>query len=223
VDRSPKGDVLVFGGMDHKTGQEPHTEKCHEELTRELHVLVPAAKVHYRWSGQVIETPDGLPYIGDIGSGQFLATGYSGNGMTFGTLAAMMAADHIAGRKNPWTELFDPHRKALSSAWNYAKENASYPYYMARDWARGAEAKDADDIPRGQGKLLRHEGKRVAAYRDNTGQLTLLSPVCPHLGCIVHWNDSESTWDCPCHGSRFSGDGKVIGGPAEKDLEAVEK
>jgi Rieske Fe-S protein len=170
----------------------------------------------------VIETTDGLPYIGELGEGLFLATGFSGNGMTFGTLAAMMAADHVAGRDNPWTKLFDPQRKPLSCAWNYARENASYPYYMAKDWARGAEVKDADDIARREGKLLRYEGKRLAAYRDKDGNLRLMSAVCPHLGCIVHWNEAEQTWDCPCHGSRFACDGKLIAGPAEKDLERVD-
>lgn len=222
VDQRPGQDVLVYGGKDHKTGQEPHTEHCHEELMRDLLALVPSATVQHRWSGQVIETTDGLPYIGELSDGLFLATGYSGNGFTFGTLAGMMAADHVAGRKNPWTELFDPHRKALTCAWNYAKENASYPYYLARDWARGAEVADASAIGPNEGKLLRHEGKRVAAYRDKEGKLALMSPVCPHLGCIVHWNESEQTWDCPCHGSRFTGDGTLMAGPAERNLERVE-
>lgn len=222
VDRRPQGDVLVYGGMDHKTGQEPDTAKCHDRLMHDLLVLVPGAKIEHRWSGQVIETPDGLPYIGAAGEGQFIATGFSGNGFTFGTLAAMMAADEIAGKKNPWKELFDPHRKKLTAAWDYAKENASYPYYLARDWGKGAEPIDASSVARGEGCLIQYEGRRVAAYRDQDGKVTYLSPVCPHLGCIVHWNDSEQTWDCPCHGSRFTGDGKLMAGPAEKDLEPVE-
>ncbi|WP_170156805.1 FAD-dependent oxidoreductase [Roseimicrobium gellanilyticum] len=223
VDRNAEGDVIVYGGKDHKTGQEPDTEKCYNELTRDLMALVPDAKVNHRWSGQVIETLDGLPFIGEAGDGQFLATGFSGNGLTFGTLAAMMASDYASGKKNPWTELFDPHRKALTSAWDYAKENASYPYYMARDWAKGTEAGDVNALPCHAGKIIRHHGKRVAAYRNEDGEVTLLSPVCPHLGCIVHWNDAEQTWDCPCHGSRFSGDGKVMSGPAEKDLSEIEE
>lgn len=222
VDRKAEGDVLVYGGKDHKTGQEPDTEKCYTELIRDLTALVPDAKVNHRWSGQVIEPLDGLPFIGEAGEGQFLATGFSGNGFTFGTLAGMMAADYVAGKKNPWTELFDPHRKALASAWDYAKENASYPYYLAKDWTRGAESGDVQSMPCGHGKVIRHHGKRVAAYRSEEGEVTLLSPVCPHLGCIVHWNDAEQTWDCPCHGSRFSGDGKVMSGPAEKNLEPAD-
>ncbi|MEZ0273572.1 MAG: FAD-dependent oxidoreductase [Roseimicrobium sp.] len=221
VDRQPTGDILVYGGKDHKTGQEPDTEKYYAELAHDLASMIPGIKVEHRWSGQVIETPDGLPYIGAAGDGQFIATGFSGNGFTFGTVAAVMVADEIAGRKNPWTRLFDPHRKKLSAVWDYARENASYPYYLAKDWAKGEEPIEASTIAHGSGMLVRHEGKRVAAYRDDDGKLTLLSPVCPHLGCIVHWNDAEQTWDCPCHGSRFTSDGKLMAGPAEKDLEPV--
>ena len=103
-------DLVIYGGEDHKTGQADDTSECYERLERAVRALVPGIDVTHRWSGQVIETPDGLPYIGETADHQFAATGFSGNGMTFGTLGGMMAADHILGRSNPWSDLFDPGR-----------------------------------------------------------------------------------------------------------------
>jgi glycine/D-amino acid oxidase-like deaminating enzyme len=133
-------DVVIFGGEDHKTGQETDTAAAHHRLEQRLRKLVPDAEVTHHWSGQVIETPDGLPYVGKTAPHQYSATGYSGNGITFGTLAGMMIADAIRGRSNPWTELFEPGRKALTRGlWDYIKENADYPYYLIRDRFAGAD------------------------------------------------------------------------------------
>jgi Rieske Fe-S protein len=152
-----------------------------------------------------------------------VATGFSGNGITFGTLSPMMISDAIVGRKNPWRDLFDPQRKQIRGGiWNYLTENLEYPYYMIKGRLMASEGKSLQSLKRGQGKILKLDGKRVAAYRDADGQATALSPVCTHLGCIVHWNEAETSWDCPCHGSRFDVTGKVIAGPAETPLESVE-
>ncbi len=185
-----------------------------------LRSLLPQAKVTHRWSGQVIETRDGLPYIGETSPKQFAITGFSGNGLTFGTLGAMMARDAATGQSNPWRELFDIGRTRVAKGLtDYVSENKDYPYYLIRDRFAGADGKSLRAIPRGQGRLLELDGDRVAAYRDEDGTVTLLSPVCTHLGCLVNWNSAEASWDCPCHGSRFTATGKVIGGPAEKPLE----
>jgi Rieske Fe-S protein len=185
--------------------------------------MLPQVEVTHRWSGQVIETPDGLPYIGNTAEHQCAATGYGGNGLTFGTLAGMMMSDAILERRNPWAELFDPGRKALGrSTWDYLKENVDYPYYMIRDRFAGPDARSLGAVPRGEGKIIELEGKKVAAYRDGSGQLTLRSAICTHMGCVVGWNASERTWDCPCHGSRFKPDGDVISGPAEAPLGELE-
>jgi glycine/D-amino acid oxidase-like deaminating enzyme/nitrite reductase/ring-hydroxylating ferredoxin subunit len=215
-------DLVIFGGEDHKTGQADDTTACYERLERALAELIPGVKTTHRWSGQVIETPDGLPYIGETAEREFAATGFSGNGMTFGTLAGMMASDRVLGRANPWTTLFDPGRKTLRGAWEYLKENKDYPYYLIRDRFAGAEAKSLRAIARGKGKVLEHKGQQVAAYRDQSGATILRSAICTHMGCLVDWNEAERTWDCPCHGSRFEPDGSVISGPAEEPLEKVE-
>jgi len=215
-------DFVIFGGEDHKTGQADDTTACYERLERTLIKMVPGIDSTHRWSGQVIETPDGLPYIGDTAPHQFAATGFSGNGLTFGTLSAMMAADQIAGRDNPWRELFDTGRtKILGGAWNYVRENKDYPYYMIRDRFAGAEARSLRAIKRGEGKILKRNGEQVAASRNRDGSVTMVSAACTHMGCVVDWNEAERTWDCPCHGSRFQPDGAVIGGPAESPLPAV--
>jgi glycine/D-amino acid oxidase-like deaminating enzyme/nitrite reductase/ring-hydroxylating ferredoxin subunit len=215
-------DLVIFGGEDHKTGQATDTAACFDRLERTLRSMIDGVDVTYRWSGQVIETPDGLPYIGETAAHQFSGTGFSGNGMTFGTLTGMMAADHVAGRTNPWSDLFDPSRKKIvGGLWDYIKENKDYPYYLIRDRFAGAEGKSAREVPRGTGKVIDSANGKIAAYRDVRGEVTKVSAVCTHMGCIVDWNEAESTWDCPCHGSRFKPDGKVIAGPAETPLAPI--
>lgn len=222
LERHPQHDHLIFGGEDRKTGQDDQPATRFETLEKALALLVPAATVTHRWSGQVVETHDGLPYIGDIADRQFIATGYSGNGMTFGTLAGMMACDAALGRKNPWKELFDPHRKKIAGLWDYVKENVDYPYYLVRDRLRSAAGDSLADLKPCEGNLLKLGGSKVAAYRDAKGAAVTLSPVCTHMGCLVHWNKTDSTWDCPCHGSRFKPTGEVLAGPAESPLNKVQ-
>jgi Rieske Fe-S protein len=213
---------VIFGGEDHKTGQATDTPACYAALEASLTRLVPDIEVTHRWSGQVIETNDGLPYIGETSAHQFAATGFSGNGMTFGTLAGMMARDAALGRSNPWRDLFDIDRKTLrGGTWDYLKENKDYLYYLVRDRFAASE-KSLRAVPRGEGRLVELNGEQVAAYRDPKGVVTLRSAVCTHMGCHVAWNGAERTWDCPCHGSRFKPDGDVLAGPAESPLAEVE-
>lgn len=219
IDRGDGGDVVILGGEDHKTGQVSDTDACYTRLGEALERLVPGARVEHRWSGQVIETVDGLPFIGEITDGQFIATGFSGNGMTFGTLSAMMAADAVAGRGNPWRTLFDPNRIAIQKGIvDYLTENADYPYYLVRDRFAGTQGKDLRRVARGSGMVLDLDGRQAAAYRDDAGHVTVRSAICTHMGCTVRWNTAERTWDCPCHGSRFTPAGDVISGPAESPL-----
>ena len=222
LDKRRGFDYAIFGGEDHKTGQEKNPAECYARLEQTLQKLVPSARLDHQWSGQVIETQDGLPYIGETAERQFAATGFGGNGMTFGTLGAMMAVDAFLKRKNPWAELFDVHRKKiLGGTWKYLSENTDYPYYLLRNWLGGAETKSLRGSKPGQGKIVQRNNRKVAAYRDAGGKLSLCSPVCTHLQCIVEWNGAEKTWDCPCHGSRFAATGEVLSGPAEKPLEKI--
>jgi glycine/D-amino acid oxidase-like deaminating enzyme/nitrite reductase/ring-hydroxylating ferredoxin subunit len=222
IDRHRDFDYAVFGGEDHKTGQVDDTDKCYARLVTKLKKISPAAEIDHHWSGQVIETNDSLPYIGQNAEGQFIATGYGGNGITFATIAAMMARDWVTGAKNPWTDLFDVDRKLIKhGAWDYLRENADYPYYMIKDRLARAEADSVRELKSGDGMIVKSRGKKVAAYRDKEGEVHKVSAICTHMGCIVHWNSAEQTWDCPCHGSRFKPTGEVIAGPAEEPLAKV--
>jgi glycine/D-amino acid oxidase-like deaminating enzyme/nitrite reductase/ring-hydroxylating ferredoxin subunit len=220
VEARGENDYAIFGGKDHKTGQEAHPEHCYEELETLLAEILPQARVTDRWSGQVIETHDGLPYIGETSEGQFIATGFSGNGMTFGTLAARMACDAIADVENPWLEAFHPTRPAMLRApWTYLKENFDYPRYLVKDYLAPKERDEIKTPTAGSGKVMHINGNRLAVYCNDAGEISACSAVCPHLGCLVRWNSAEQTWDCPCHGSRFGPEGKLMAGPAEKTLE----
>jgi glycine/D-amino acid oxidase-like deaminating enzyme/nitrite reductase/ring-hydroxylating ferredoxin subunit len=221
VDRDAEGVRLIVGGEDHKTGQEADTRQRFDALERWFSDLVSAASITHRWSGQVIETPDGLPLIGEVAHRQYVATGFAGNGMTFGTLGAMIIRDEITNAvPNPWRDLFDVNRSAIARGpFDYLRENADYPYYLVRDRFAGASTRHLRSVGRGEGRLVEVEGQVVAVSRDTRGKLTVLSPVCTHLGCRVNWNQAERTWDCPCHGSRFSATGQVLAGPAEQALE----
>jgi glycine/D-amino acid oxidase-like deaminating enzyme/nitrite reductase/ring-hydroxylating ferredoxin subunit len=213
---------LVIGGEDHKTGTLEHTDGRFEHLLayaqRRFGPVTPA----YRWSAQVIESVDGLPFIGrNSGATQvFVATGFSGNGMTFGTVAALLVSDLMLGRPNEWESLYRATRvKPLASAISYVKENSSFPAHLVGDWLAGPEAKTLGVIEPGQGKTVAVNGERLAVYRAPDGALHACSAVCTHLGCVVKFNEAETTWDCPCHGSRFTVDGAVLDGPATRNLK----
>lgn len=220
IDRTIDCDYAILGGCDHKTGQKDDGEERFLKLERILQNTFPDGLLYRRWSGQVIETHDGLPFIGEITDKQFIATGFSGNGMTFGTFAGIMARDWILNRDNPWKELFSPHRKELHAGgpWNYVKENFDYPAYLVKDALLLRPEKSTQAVKPGEAKIVQVNGQKAACYRDETGALHTVSARCTHMGCTVHWNKSEKTWDCPCHGSRFLPDGEVVGGPAEKPL-----
>ena len=217
-------DVLIVGGEDHKTGQEEHTEerfRCLEVWTRARFPM--AAEVVYRWSGQVMEPVDGLAYIGrnpGDASNVYIATGDSGNGMTHGTIAGMLITDLIEGRENPWSSLYDPARITLRAAKEFTRENANV-VAQYKDLVTPGDIDSPEQVKRGEGAILRRGLKKVAVYCDDAGALHELSAYCPHLGCVVQWNASEKSWDCPCHGSRFSAEGEVVNGPAIGGLEAI--
>jgi glycine/D-amino acid oxidase-like deaminating enzyme/nitrite reductase/ring-hydroxylating ferredoxin subunit len=223
IDAEKDYSYAIVGGRDHKTGQIDDATQPMRELERYARFILRAPIILQRWSGQVVETDDGLPYIGKIDEHQYIATGFAGNGMTFGTIAGLMITEAITGRVSPWRDLFDPQRKSIrSGAWNYIKENLDYPYYLLKDRLIQESFLSPNDLAPGEGALIRMAGRRVAAYRDEGGNLITVSPNCTHMGCRVHWNKIESTWDCPCHGSRFEPDGHVRSGPAEKPLTPID-
>jgi Rieske Fe-S protein len=213
----------VFGGEDHKTGQETDTEACYARLEKALCRLLPQAKIERRWSGQVVETNDGLPFIGEVAEHQYVATGYAGNGLTFGSVAGMIISDAIVGARNPWRNLFDPRRKTSSPSAlrRLVEENVDYPLHYIADRLRQNKNAGIENVPRGEGRVVMVGDQRAAVHRRDDGSVVKVSAVCTHMGCLVRWNNAERTWDCPCHGSRFTPDGLVLGGPAEAPLEPL--
>lgn len=217
-------DFLVAGGEDHKSGQEDDAERRFLALESWTRARWPEAReVRFRWAGQVMEPVDALAFIGrNPGDDNvYVVTGDSGNGMTHGTIAGMLLSDLVAGRENPWAKLYDPSRKTLSTIVDFAKENLNVAAQYVKDYAGPADLADVGSLERGAGGIVRRGLKRHAVYRDDAGKLHEFSAVCTHLGCVVHWNPAERTFDCPCHGSRFDCTGKVINGPANSDLEPI--
>ena len=219
-------DVLIVGGEDHKTGQAEDFERRFqnlEEWTRERFAMMEG--VEFRWSGQVMEPVDGMGYIGrNPGDREnvLIATGDSGNGMTHGTVAGILLTDLIMGRQNKWAELYDPSRVTFSAAGEFTKENLNVAAQYT-ELVTGGEVDSAEKIQAGEGAVLRRGLSKVAAYRDERGTLYERTAVCAHLGCIVHWNSLEKSWDCPCHGSRYDPtDGHVLNGPAISGLAPAE-
>ena len=221
----PEGELLIVGGEDHKTGQADDPERRFANLelwTRERYPM--SRELVHRWSGQVMETVDGLAYLGrDPGEDHvFIATGDSGMGMTHGTIGAIIITDLIHGAESRWTALYEPARKVpLKAAGRYARENLNVARQFTA-YARPGEVDSVASIPEDSGAVLRRGVHRVAVYRDPYGALHEMSSACTHLGCPVHWNPAEKTWDCTCHGSRFDARGSVISGPAVTNLSPVE-
>jgi glycine/D-amino acid oxidase-like deaminating enzyme/nitrite reductase/ring-hydroxylating ferredoxin subunit len=214
-------DVLIVGGEDHKTGQESDCVERYARLeswTREHFPQI--GEIEFRWSGQVMEPVDYLAFIGRNpldSDNVFIATGDSGQGMTHGTIAGMLLTDLIQGRENRWTDLYSPSRVKLRTMPEYASENINVAGQFA-DYVTAGDIKSEDELKPGQGAVMRSGLSKIAVYRDDAGTIHKRSAVCPHLGCVVAWNACEKTWDCPCHGSKYSAEGRVYQGPANTDL-----
>jgi glycine/D-amino acid oxidase-like deaminating enzyme/nitrite reductase/ring-hydroxylating ferredoxin subunit len=220
----PDRDVLIVGGEDHKTG---HSNDGLERFNR-LHAWTKQRfpmiqNLAFTWSGQVMEPVDAVAFIGRNpmdASNVYIATGDSGQGMTHGTIAGMLISDLILGRRNRWSDLYNPSRTSLKSAMEFAKENLDVAMQYA-DWIMPGQRSDVKEIAPGSGAVIRRGLTKVAVHRDEAGAVHELSAVCPHLGCVMQWNDTEQSWDCPCHGSRFTPEGKVVNGPALGDMKKL--
>ncbi|MBW7674323.1 FAD-dependent oxidoreductase [Chryseobacterium chendengshani] len=217
---------LIVGGFDHKTGDENDTEKPFEDLMEYVNENFKYKEVAARWSSQYYLSADGLPYIGKMPGEEniYISTGFSGNGITFGTMTSLVIPDLLDNRETELSKLLSPSRiKPVASARNVINEVVSASVHFVKDKFVSDKIAELEEISNGEGKIIKHDGKTYAAYRDAKSQLHLLSPVCPHTGCNVTWNPSEISWDCPCHGSRFDIEGKLLNGPAMSGLEKIEE
>ena len=217
-------EVVLVGGEDHRVGQEPeqhHPFEKIEQWARQRMGL--AGPVTYRWSGQIIEPFDGLAFIGrnpQDDDNVFIITGGSGHGLTHGSIGATIIRDLIQNHPNEWCQLYDPSRLSPRALPLMAKENfkSLVPY---EDHLHLKDRYTEGPLVPGEGILVRDKLKEIAVYCDPDGKVYAFSAVCPHLGGVVHWNKIEKTWDCPCHGSRFSCTGEVLNGPAISNLESA--
>jgi glycine/D-amino acid oxidase-like deaminating enzyme/nitrite reductase/ring-hydroxylating ferredoxin subunit len=216
-------DLLIVGGEDHKTGQADDAVARYARLESWARLHFPMMQeVAFRWSGQVLEPVDGLAYIGRNprdDDNVFIATGDSGHGMTHGTIAGLLLTDLILERENPWAELYSPGRVRANRAAvaEFVRENVNVAAQYT-DWLKRGDVAEVDEIAPGSGAVLQRGLQKLAVYRDPAGEVHERSAVCTHLGCVVRWNGDERSWDCPCHGSRFSPTGEVLTGPAKEPL-----
>jgi glycine/D-amino acid oxidase-like deaminating enzyme/nitrite reductase/ring-hydroxylating ferredoxin subunit len=220
------GELVIIGGESHKTGQGGDTLERYGALEDWARERFEVETIDYRWSAQDCMPADGIPYVGALTPASkrvFTATGYRKWGMTNGTAAAIMLADRVVGRDNPWAEVFDSNRfKPVASAPKLLKENVNVGLHFFADRLSPPDVRSLDELGAGEGGIVSHEGEKVAAYRDEEGGLHAVSPICTHLYCQVKFNAGERSWDCPCHGSRYDMDGRVLEGPAVNDLERRE-
>ncbi|CAM4436184.1 FAD-dependent oxidoreductase [Paenibacillus typhae] len=216
--------LVIVGGENHKTGQGICTFGHYENLEVFAGGLLGSRQIPYRWSTQDLITLDKVPYIGkpDEDEEIYIATGYGKWGMTNGTLAAQIITDQIMGRANRYSGLYDPSRfKARPSIKNFIVQNAN----VAKELVAGKVEivrKKTSELGADEGAVVFHDGKRAGAYRDPEGKLHLVDRTCTHMGCECEWNNAERSWDCPCHGSRFSYEGDVLEGPATLPLTKLE-
>jgi glycine/D-amino acid oxidase-like deaminating enzyme/nitrite reductase/ring-hydroxylating ferredoxin subunit len=216
---------LILGGEDHKTGH-GDPEKSFENLAAYARKYYYVDAIDYQWSAQFYEPADGLPYIGLLPAGPdrlYIATGYSGNGMMYGTLSGKIISDHIIGIENPYTELLSPSRiKPVAGFEEFVKENADVAYHFIADRLAASEVDTLQDMEPGTGKIVKYKTEKIAIYKDYNGQITALNPTCTHAKCIVNFNPAEKSWDCPCHGGRYSLTGEVLTGPPRRNLSQIQ-
>ncbi|MEW6475751.1 MAG: FAD-dependent oxidoreductase [Actinomycetota bacterium] len=217
------GREVVLGGEGHKVAHDPDTRLRYEALERWSHERFKVEEITYRWSAQDYMPADGVPYIGPAGPGAsriFVATGFKKWGMSTAAVAALILRDRIGGRDNGWAKFFDSTRlDPKGEVRKVVTENLDVAKRFVGDRLRARTAPPASGLAAGEAGLCELDGQRVAAFRDEAGRLHAVSPRCTHLGCLVDWNTAERSWDCPCHGSRFTPDGSVLQGPAVRPLE----
>lgn len=216
------GELLMIAGEGHHLGSSKATPERYDTLAQFARNHWKVVSFEHRWSAQDYMPADGVPYIGRLNvlsKRIHIATGFKKWGLTAGTLAGMLFSDVIANRPNDWAELFSSTRvKPMAGGPKFVTENARVGYRMVADRVLARGGRSIEELERGEGAIVTSSGQKVAGYCDDLGRLHAVSTRCTHLGCQVAWNAAERTWDCPCHGSRFTPDGEILNGPATKPL-----
>ena len=218
-------EIVIVGGGTHPTGHGDDTVQRYRDLEDWARRNLPVKSVEYHWSTNDPESYDNVPLIGKLTSSTqhlYVATGFKGWGMSHGTLAGLLLRDEITGRDNPWSRLFNPNRIESFASGELVASNVHIIGMLIKGKFANYEESVAD-LPNDDARVVEIDGKKIAVYRDDSGALHAVSASCTHLGCIVSWNSAEKTWDCPCHGSRFTCDGEVVHPPAINNLSPHEK
>lgn len=213
---------LIVIGEEHKTGQQEKEVDYYGRVEEYIRSHFDVESIDYRWSAQNYQPADGLPYIGKSPKAESvcLATGFGTNGLLYGPLAATLITDELLGVENRWASIYQPNRiNPVKAGATFIHENVNVAKQFLKDYVIPGHTDKLQDLKPGEGSVVKVKGEKIAVSRDEHDQVTAVSPVCTHLGCIVHWNRLEKSWDCPCHGSRFNAEGEVIEGPAISALE----
>lgn len=222
---SSKPDLLLVAGSHHKTGQDPNMLSHYKDLENFLYQNFSIEKVAYQWSAQHYHSADDVPYIGlasRFAKHTYMATGYFADGLVYGTVAGIIMSDLIIRKDNTWSKVYNSTRfTPLASTPFLIKEDGNVFLQYYKDFPK-SQTHDFADLKAGQGKVMEIDREKWGVYRDDYQKLHIVSAVCTHMKCIVNWNNAEKTWDCPCHGSRFTTEGNVIEGPARIDLKKKE-
>jgi glycine/D-amino acid oxidase-like deaminating enzyme/nitrite reductase/ring-hydroxylating ferredoxin subunit len=213
-----KNYIMAIGDK-FKTGQADDTGAYVKGLEQYLEQRFNIGSERFIWGGQQYRPADGLPYIGKHSEHLYFLTGFSTDGLVYGTMASMIVSDQILGKENPYAKTYDLKRfTPVKSFKEFFRENADNMVQYLKDTPWNVDAASLKEIGNDEGKVIESGGEKVAVYKDVTGNHHVVSAVCSHMKCVVNWNQTEKTWDCPCHGSRFNIDGQVIEGPAISDL-----
>lgn len=225
------GELIIVVGENHKTGQGNDMNNHYHELITYSDEIFPMQDLLYRWSTQDCMTLDGVPYVGlhqPDRPNLYVATGFEKWGMSNSMASAALLRDLIVKGESPWQEVYDPSRKNITGQIkSFIVENADVAKHLIK--GKLAPVPDDVEIEKGEGKLIEANAEKTGAYRDDDGKLHLVNTTCTHMGCELNWNSAERSWDCPCHGSRFTWSGAILEGPAvdpltaEQDVNIVEK
>ena len=217
---------LIFGGEDHKTGHDENAHLHFTQLEIYLNKYFDIREVSYRWSSQFYEPSDGLAYIGLLpghAKDVFVATGYSGNGMTYSHIAAKLLSDLILKGHSVYEKVFNPGRiKPFAGFAAFVSENADVIKEFIAKRISIEKIDSLSELKSGEGRIIKYEGNTYAVHKNENGVLHAIDPVCTHTKCIVQWNNAENSWDCPCHGARYTVDGGILNGPTTRNLDQVE-
>lgn len=216
---------LIAGGEDHKTGSAEDAEASFSTLETYVRTYFDVRSIDFKWSSQYYASADGLPYIGRLPgttSSIYVATGFNGNGMIFGSLSGKILADIITKGSSPYEKLFNPKRvKPVAGFKNFVNETAGVIKHFIGDRITPIRLENLAELKSEEAKIVNYKDRKLAVYKSPDGEIKALNPVCPHAKCFVQWNNAETSWDCPCHGSRFSLEGEVLTGPAFSGLQVI--